>query len=72
LLRGAIAKAEAAYGQAIRADLEKAIHRLQQRQGWLERCMQAMNMTLPKALVWQRVRNLNKCLISIESAKENN
>lgn len=68
LLRAAIAKAELAYGQAIRIDLGKAIHRLQQRQGWLERCMQAMNMTLPKALVWQRVRNLNKYLISIESA----
>lgn len=62
LLRQAIAKAESAYGQAIRVDLEKAIHRLQQRQGWLERCMQAMAMTLPKALVWQRVCNLRKAL----------
>ncbi|OGU15808.1 MAG: hypothetical protein A2076_14505 [Geobacteraceae bacterium GWC2_53_11] len=62
LLRQAITKAEDAYGQAIRVDLEKAIHRLQQRQGWLERCMQTMAMTLPKALVWQRVRNLHKAL----------
>jgi hypothetical protein len=38
--------------------------------GSSERCMQAMNMTLPKALVWQRVRNLNKSLSSIESAKD--
>lgn len=62
LLRQAIVKAEAAYGHAIRVDLGKAIHQLQQRQGWLERCMQAMDITLPKALVWQRVRNLNKSL----------
>lgn len=62
LLRQAIVKAEAAYGQAIRVDLGKAIHQLQQRQGWLEHCMQAMYITLPKALVWQRVRNLNKSL----------
>lgn len=62
LLRQAIAKAEAAYGQAIRDDLEKAIHQLQQRQGWLERCMEAMAMTLPKALLWQRVRDLHKAL----------
>lgn len=62
LLRRAITKAEDAYGQAIRVDLEKAIQRLQQRQGWLERCMQTMAMTLPKALVWQRVRNLHKAL----------
>lgn len=62
LLRQAIAKAEAAYGQAIRVDLGKAIQRLQDRQGWLERCMQTMAMTMPKALVWQRVRNLRKAL----------
>lgn len=62
VLRQAIAKAEAAYGQAIRADLEKAILQLQQRQGWLERCMQVMAMTLPKALIWQRVRTLYKAL----------
>lgn len=67
LLRQAIAKAEGAYGQAIRADLEKAIHRLQHRQGWLERCMQAMAMTLPKALVWQRVRNLRKGLTAVHT-----
>lgn len=66
LLRQAIAKAEAAYGQAIRVDLRKAIHQLQQRQDWLERCMQAMAMTLPKALLWQRVRNLHKALSASE------
>lgn len=66
LLRQAIAKAEAAYGQAIRVDLGKAIHQLQQRQGLLERCMQTMAMTLPKALVWQRVRNLQKVLSASE------
>lgn len=62
LLRRAITKAEAAYGSAICVDLGKAILRIQQRQGWLERCMQAMAMTLPKALVWQRLRNLHKAL----------
>ena len=62
LLRQAIAKAEEAYGQSIYVDLGKAIHRLQHRQGWLERCMQAMAMTVPKALVWQRVRALRRVL----------
>ena len=66
MFRQAIAKAEAAYGDAIRVDLRKAIHRLQQRQGWLEHCMQAMAMTLPKALVWQRLRNLHKTLSASE------
>ena len=68
LLRQAITKAETAYGQAVRTDLGKAIHQLQQRQGWLERCMQAMAMTLPKALLWQRVRDLHKALSACESA----
>ena len=62
LLRQAIIKAEAAYGHAVRTDLGKAIHLLKQRQDWLERCMQAMAITLPKALIWQRVRNLQKSL----------
>ncbi len=66
LLCRAIAKAEAAYGQAVRVDLGKAINQLQQRQGWLERCMQTMAMTLPKALVWQRLRSLHKALSACE------
>jgi hypothetical protein len=62
LLRQAIAKAEVAYGHAVRIDLGKAIDLLKQRQSWLERCMEAMAMTQPKALIWQRVRNLHKAL----------
>ena len=65
LLQRAISKAEGAYGQSIRNDLGRAIQRLQERQGWLERCMQAMAMTLPKALVWQHVRALRKGLIEV-------
>lgn len=62
LLRKALAKAEQAYGPAVARDLAKAIDRLQARQGWLDRCMQAMAMTLPKAVLWQKVRALRKLL----------
>lgn len=62
LLRQAIAKAEGAYGNAVCVDLGRAIHRLQHRRGWLERCMLVMAMTLPKAVVWQRIRALRKGL----------
>jgi hypothetical protein len=62
LLRSAVAKAETAYGQSIRHDLGKAIDRLQNRHGWLERCMQVMAMTLPKAVVWQQLRKLRRVL----------
>jgi hypothetical protein len=62
LLRAAVTKAESAYGQAIRQDLEKALQRLQQRQAWLARCMAAMGMTLPQALLWQNLRSLKRIL----------
>lgn len=62
LLRQAVTKAEQAYGQAICRDLEKAIDKLQTRHGWLERCMQAMAITLPKAVLWQRIRALRRVL----------
>lgn len=60
LLRLALLKAHTAYGHAIRLDLDKAILRLQTRQGWLERCMQVMAMLEPKAVVWQRLRALRR------------
>ncbi len=62
LLRQAVAKAQGAYGQAICQDLEKALQRLQTRHDWLERCMQAMAVNFPKAVVWQRLRALRRVL----------
>lgn len=62
LLRQSVEKAEGAYGTPIRQDLEKAIQRMQERHGWLERCMQAMGMAIPKALVWQKMRELRRVL----------
>lgn len=60
LLRQASLKAQAAYGAAIWQDLDKALLRLQTRQGWLERCLQTMAMVEPKAVVWQRLRALRR------------
>ena len=62
LQRRALTKAEQAYGPAVARDLTKTIDRLQERQGWLERCMLAMAMTLPKAVLWQKIRSLRKLL----------
>ena len=62
LLRRAVAKAEEPYGAAVLRDLKRAIDRMQSRTGWLERCMQAMSMTDPKAIVWQRIRALRRVL----------
>jgi hypothetical protein len=62
LLRAALAKAESAYGAAIRRDLQRAIDRLQQRTGRLERCMAMMGVTSTQAQVWQRIRALRRVL----------
>ena len=62
LLRAGMTKAEQAYGTSVATDLAKAIDRLHDRPGWLDRCMQAMAMQLPKAVVWQKVRALRRVL----------
>ena len=59
-LRAALAKAAEAYGPSVARDLGKAIDRLQNRTGWLERCMQAMAMQMPKAVLWQKIRALRR------------
>jgi Nucleotidyl transferase AbiEii toxin, Type IV TA system len=61
-LRQAAAKAENAYGQSIREDVEKAVERMRTRHGWLERCMQTMAITIPRAALWQKIRNLQRRL----------
>ncbi len=63
-LRAALAKASQAYGPSVARDLGKAIDRLHNRTGWLERCMQAMAMQMPKAVVWQKVRALRRVVPS--------
>ena len=60
ILMKAIEKAQSAYGDAICRDLHNAIDHLQQKTGWLERCMQAMSMHTPKALLWQHLNLLKK------------
>ena len=62
LLRQAVAKAEQAYGPSILRDLDKAIRRMQERQTWLDRCIQAMAINVPKALLWQKIRALRRVL----------
>ena len=62
LLRAAMAKVEAAYGPSVSRDLTNAINNLQLREGWLERCMQAMLIDMPKALLWQKVSLLRRVI----------
>ncbi len=62
VLRAAMIKAEGAYGASIPRDLGKSIDRLRKEQGLLERCMRAMAVDVPKALLWTRVRRLERLL----------
>ncbi|MDA9352796.1 nucleotidyl transferase AbiEii/AbiGii toxin family protein [Porticoccaceae bacterium] len=48
-------KGEAAYGEAILKDLAKVIDRLGEANGLLERCMKAMDVSVPRALLWQNI-----------------
>lgn len=63
LLRHAVAKSAVAYGDAVTTDLGKAIEALRARPSRLDRCMEAMQMTtVPKALLWKRIKALGKNL----------
>jgi hypothetical protein len=59
-LRAAVAKAELAYGSAVLADLAKAADHLKSRHGRLERCIQALQIRLPPAVLWQKILALRR------------
>jgi hypothetical protein len=51
----ATTKAQVAYGEAILKDLAKVIDRLGEANGLLEHCMKAMDVSVPRALLWQNI-----------------
>lgn len=61
LQRQAVEKAGDAYGQAtVRDKLLEGIGRLRERKGWLRRCLAVMSMTTPEAVVWQKLRLIER------------
>jgi hypothetical protein len=60
LLLPALAKAEVAYGAAIQHDLLAAIDRLLTRERWLDRCMAAMDINVPKAVLWKNLKDVRR------------
>ena len=61
LLRAAIAKAAAAYGNSVESSLDKAIQDLRDRPHRLDACMGAMQMTtVSKAQLWARIKALER------------
>ncbi|MES2552659.1 MAG: nucleotidyl transferase AbiEii/AbiGii toxin family protein [Pseudomonadota bacterium] len=64
VLQRGMEKAIAAYGDTVPRDLERALDKLLSRSDWLDRCMQAMSINVPKALLWKRLRSLRSRLIA--------
>ncbi|MCF6178294.1 MAG: nucleotidyl transferase AbiEii/AbiGii toxin family protein [Geopsychrobacter sp.] len=62
MLLNAVARAELAYGKAIVNDLGKAVEKFQLRQEWLQRCMQALEIKIPQAVLWEKIRALRRIL----------
>ena len=60
LLNTAISKAQLAYGNAIVRDLNKAIEKLSTRDDWFDRCILAMDIETPKALIWKNLQRLTQ------------
>jgi len=58
LLKQAREKAMGAYGDSIDVDLARAATQLLSREGRLDRCMQVMQMSVPPALLRQRIKAL--------------
>lgn len=69
VLLQALEKACSAYGKDVVTDLERSIARLRDREGWLERCMGAMAMQVPVALMWQQLRVLGKKMATLSPGK---
>lgn len=58
----ALRKAQVAYGRAALRDARRALEALRERAGHLLRCLDALSVTLPPALIQQRVRSLARRL----------
>ena len=69
VLVDAFAKAGAAYGEDVGRDLERSFARLRDRDGWLERCMRMLDMSMPVALAWQRLRDLGNKVANVQPGK---
>lgn len=60
LLRNAISKAEQPYGDTIVKDIDKAVEKLRLQDNWLNRCVLALDITIPKAVLWEKIRRLKR------------
>ena len=65
----ATTKTTVAYGEAILKDLSKMIDMLGEANGLLERCMKAMDISVPRALLWQNISKVKSFIADGVSRK---
>lgn len=53
-------KRKAPTGESVQKDLIQSLERLLGRDGWLERCRQALKIEEPKAVLWQKLIGLKR------------
>ena len=58
----ALDKAMSAYGPIVIDDMQAALRRLREQPGWLRRCLEALSIHMPPALVQQKLRLLTRRL----------
>ena len=61
MLKKALKKATEAYGESVLNDLKKVLSKLESKPNLLEENMAKMAMTMPQAIVWQKLKKLT-CL----------
>lgn len=57
---GGLAKAQGAYGDAVLKALLRAVERLETNPDWMRRCIEALQINLPPAALWQHLRQLKR------------
>jgi Nucleotidyl transferase AbiEii toxin, Type IV TA system len=65
-LNAALEKSYAAYGKSIYRDLQKAIDALLTRDGRIAECMRMLKMEIPKALLWQKLKDTDQMLKNLQ------
>lgn len=65
VLEAGAEKAYAAYGNDIYADINAACAAILSRPGWLDACMLAMAIDMPKAVMWQHIKKLQQAVSKV-------
>jgi len=61
-LVSSVEKAKSAYGASVLADFTKVVDMLRTKENLLGKCLIAMQMKLPEAVVWQKIKKLQKTI----------